>query len=117
MAALIAHPYVMTPSGATVDEAGGDLRLMLFVTGDAPLSHRARGNLEQTLARFAPNDFRCEEVDAFRQPDRALAYGLIAAPALVVESLSGQRHVFYGDLSDRTPLEALLGPLVAMPGC
>lgn len=93
-----------------------DNRLILFVTGDAPRSRRARQNLRAALDRLDLQGIAPEEVDVIREPQRALALGLFANPALVLVTADQRSQFLYGDLSDAERLDAFLEMLVTPSG-
>lgn len=82
--------------------------LILFVTGDAPRSRRARTNLAQALARSGLGDAWPEEIDLLAQPHQITQHGIFATPALVRIDEAGSTAVIYGDLSDAEALERFL---------
>jgi circadian clock protein KaiB len=83
-------------------------RLILFVTGDAPRSLRARANLAETLKRLDIDPTALVEIDLTADPTQTLSYGIFATPALLRASESGRSEVLYGDLSERKTLERFL---------
>jgi circadian clock protein KaiB len=85
--------------------------LVLFVTGDAPRSARARGNLERALEGLDRESLVVEEVDLIQQPQRALDYGVFATPALALVTTEGAQQFLYGDLSDEASLHRFLEPV------
>lgn len=86
-----------------------DVRLILAITNSSPRSNRARANLASFLQKHESLALEPEEVDILARSDQALALGLFASPALVLQSETGERHVLYGDLSDRDALAHFLG--------
>ncbi|MFO7858514.1 MAG: circadian clock KaiB family protein [Ectothiorhodospiraceae bacterium] len=85
-----------------------DEQLILFVTGEAPRSRRARANLAQALtaAGGASADYR--EIDLTREPQRMVEYGIFATPALALVGPDGLISVLYGDLSGEAALQQFL---------
>lgn len=83
-------------------------RLILFVTGDAPRSRRAKANLAETLERLEIEPTELVEIDLTADPTQTLSYGIFATPALLRASESGRSEVLYGDLSERKTLERFL---------
>jgi len=88
-----------------------DYRLILFVTGEAPRSQRARANLDAALERLRAHDTGCEEVDLIQSPQRALDTGIFATPALALIDARGNQQLLYGDLSDDTRVDRFLTPV------
>lgn len=86
-------------------------QLMLFVTGDAPRSRRARTNLGSALQQMGLNELRPLEVDLLAHPEETITYSVFATPALLRTDASGEISVLYGDLTDRDKLRDFLGDL------
>jgi circadian clock protein KaiB len=84
--------------------------LILFVTGDAPRSRRARQNLARALEQLGLSGAEAREVDLIAEPGQTLAYGIFATPALLRPGSNGEAEVLYGDLSEREALERFLSP-------
>jgi circadian clock protein KaiB len=82
--------------------------LVLFVTGDAPRSRRARANLAAALAGRGLDPADVREIDLLREPERTVEYGIFATPALLQVTESGPGTVLYGDLSETERLERFL---------
>lgn len=87
-----------------IDEA----ELLLFVTGDAPRSRRARANLEDALTATGRGDTAVCEIDLLVEPQHTFDYGIFATPALVRPARRGENATLYGDLSNRQRLERFL---------
>lgn len=85
-----------------------DHRLILFVTGDAPRSQRARKNLADALGKQTTLTDTHQEVDLLQDPERALEHGVFATPALGLMTPEGRLHLLYGDLSDEASLNRFL---------
>ena len=85
--------------------------LVLFVTGDAPRSRRARENLARALELDGFRPEVVHEVDLILMPSRAIDEGIFATPALLRRGGDGARAVLYGDLSDETQLHRFLADL------
>ena len=98
----------MTDRADPVTEAQREL--ILFVTGDAPRSRRARQNLAHALEQLGLSGAETREVDLIAEPGQTLAYGIFATPALLRPGANGQAEVLYGDLSEREALERFLSP-------
>lgn len=88
-------------------------QLMLFVTGGAPRSHRARANLSRALDELGLSDIEPLEVDLLEQPEQTITYSVFATPALLRVDEDGGVHVLYGDLTNETTLRNFLGDLAA----
>lgn len=85
-----------------------DEQLILFVTGDAPRSRRARANLAQALTAADGTSPDYQEIDLTREPQRMVEYGIFATPALASVGPGGLVAVLYGDLSNETALHRFL---------
>jgi len=84
-------------------------KLILFVTGDAPRSRRARANLSAALASMGLENLRPMEVDLLAHPQQTLTYSVFATPALLRTGDSGEVSVLYGDLTEQAKLRDFLG--------
>lgn len=84
--------------------------LILAVAGDAPRSCRARDNLRRALETLDA-DVQPREIDLLTEPEHALAYGIMATPALM-HVRGGDNAVLYGDLSDEVRLTRFLKGLL-----
>lgn len=91
-----------------MNATGAAERLILFVTGDAPRSRRARRNLTAALEALGVQTVAAQEIDLTAEPEQTLAYGVFATPALLKEGQGQGADVLYGDLSDRQALEQFL---------
>lgn len=87
--------------------------LTLFVTGDAPRSRRARANLAAALRRAGGDAATVTEVDLLADPQRALANGIFATPALMLDTGGREPIVMYGDLSEHGKLDSFLSEWLA----
>jgi circadian clock protein KaiB len=85
-------------------------RLILFVTGDAPRTSRARANLSSALAQTGLDGWPLE-IDLLKEPAQAIAFGMFATPALLLIDETRGRAVLYGDLSDERALRQFLDEL------
>ncbi|MGM0951659.1 MAG: circadian clock KaiB family protein [Pseudomonadota bacterium] len=85
--------------------------LMLFVTGTAPRSQRARASLAQMLERLNCNDIQPCEIDLLEQPRQAIKHSVFAAPSLLKVGPDGETSVLYGDLSEEERLRRFLSDL------
>jgi circadian clock protein KaiB len=88
-------------------------KLILFVTGDAPRSRRARENLAKALDSLDFHDVKPMEVDLLTQPEQTITYSVFATPALLRTDDKGRISVLYGDLTDERKLLDFLGDLPA----
>jgi len=87
-------------------------RLILFVTGNAPRSRRARSNLASALNSLGHDSDAALEIDLLAQPEQTVAYSLFATPALLrTDDESGEIAVLYGDLSNDSKLLEFLRDL------
>jgi circadian clock protein KaiB len=97
--------------------ASGDARespvpeLILFITGNAPRSHRARKNLTAALASHDLESIEPLEIDLMKHPEHTGTYSVFATPALLRTDDSGNVQVLYGDLSDERKLSDFLGEI------
>ena len=82
--------------------------LMLFVTGNAPRSVRARKNLAAALDSLGLDSVEAMEIDLLARPEKTVAYSVFATPALLRMDEGGQMQVLYGDLSEDTKLREFL---------
>ena len=85
-------------------------RLILFVTGDAPRTGRARSNLSSALAQTGLDGWP-REIDLLKDPSQAIAFGMFATPALLRADQTLDRVVLFGDLSDERALRQFLDEL------
>jgi circadian clock protein KaiB len=83
------------------------LRLRLYVSGNAPNSRRAIANAKAMCAAHFASRHDLQIVDMLKDPDMALADGIIVSPTLLKLSPHPTARVV-GDLSDTARvLEAL----------
>lgn len=76
-----------------------ELRLRLYVTGNAPNSLRAIANARAICGEHFASAYKLEIVDLLEQPERASTDGVVVTPTLVkVSPLPRQRLI--GNLSD-----------------
>ena len=80
----------------------------LYVAGDAPNSLRAVANLRDLCREHAPDQHEIEIVDVIREPQRALADGVLLTPT-VVRLAPGPTRRIVGNLSQRETVLATLG--------
>lgn len=85
--------------------------LMLFVTGNAPRSVRARKNLAAALDSLDLDSVEAMEIDLLARPEQTVTYSVFATPALLRMDEDGQMQVLYGDLSEDTKLREFLRDL------
>jgi circadian clock protein KaiB len=81
----------------------------LYVAGDTPNAAQALANLLAICRVHAPGRHDIEVVDVFREPERALADGVLVTPAVVKVS-PGPVRTIVGILSRPRPLLELLAP-------
>jgi len=93
-----------------------DHQLLLFATGDAPRSQRARANLANALERVGLQGLEPEEVDLLQQSELAFQYGVFATPALALVTPKGRQQLLYGDLADEDRLFGFLAALNDVSG-
>ena len=90
------------------DKAGDVLSLRLYVAGDGPNSSEARANLQSLLKEQPAASYQLEVVDFLREPQRALADGVIVTPTLVRLAPLPVRKII-GTLRDTLTVLAALG--------
>lgn len=83
-------------------------KFRLYVAGDAPNSTQAIANLGVLCREHLPERHDIEVVDVLRDPQRALADGVLLTPLLVKLSPAPIRKIV-GNLSQRVPLLQALG--------
>lgn len=85
--------------------------LILFVTGNAPRSRRARRNLAEVLESLDLESVEPLEIDLMEHPEHTVTYSVFATPALLRTDDTGDVQVLYGDLSDESKLSDFLDGL------
>lgn len=85
--------------------------LMLFVTGNAPRSQRARKNLASALESLGLDSVKPLEIDLLSHPEYTVSYSVFATPALLRTGDDANMQVLYGDLSDEAKLRDFLRSL------
>jgi circadian clock protein KaiB len=88
------------------------LRLRLYLAGDAPNSLAAHANLRAALADLPEGDVHLEIIDVLQHPERGLQDGVLMTPMFVRLAPEPERRIL-GNLSARA---ALLGVLGLDPG-
>ncbi len=88
-----------------------DSSLTLFVSGEAPSSHRAHRNLTAALEARGLDKTPVRQIDVLHEPQQAIRCGVFAAPALMLIGTSGHRRLLYGDLSDADSLRDFLSTI------
>ncbi|TVO62319.1 hypothetical protein FPL09_01005 [Spiribacter vilamensis] len=86
-------------------------RLILFVTGNAPRTQRARANLARMLEEIGRDDLTPYEIDLLQQPQEGLTYSVFATPSLLKTDDEHGGSLLYGDLSDDDRLYRFLADL------
>ena len=79
----------------------------LYVAGDAPNSAQAVANLDALCSEHLPERHEIEIVDVLRDPNRALAEGVLLTPMLVRSSPAPVRKII-GNLSEQKTLLQIL---------
>ena len=83
-------------------------KFRLYVADDTHNSAQAIANLRAICVRYMPDHHEIEIIDVFKEPERALADGILMTPTLVkVEPMPEQRIV--GVLSDISVVLRALG--------
>jgi len=90
------------------DDAKQDVRVRLYLAGDAPNSLVALANLRAVIAEYADVRADVEIVDILTDPERGLRDGVFVTPMLVKFEPSPVRFVL-GSLCDRRFLLTVLG--------
>ncbi|TQE99671.1 MAG: hypothetical protein FKY71_07455 [Spiribacter salinus] len=85
--------------------------LILFVTGNAPRTVRARANLSRVLREMGLDSIKPQEVDLLETPQEGLTYSIFATPSLLRTDSGGDEGLLYGDLSDTDRLRRFLADL------
>lgn len=86
-------------------------RLILFVTGTAPRTQRARRNLARMLEQIGRSDVVPYEIDLLQQPQEGLTYSVFATPSLLKTDDEHGGSLLYGDLSDDNRLHRFLSDM------
>jgi circadian clock protein KaiB len=87
---------------------GNRFSFRLFVAGDSPNSARAVENLKALCDRRLGGQCDREVVDVFREPQRALADGILVTPTLI-KLAPGPVKSVVGDLSQEGAVLLALG--------
>lgn len=82
--------------------------LILFVSGDAPRSNRARNNLEAALEAQDSDSIVPLEIDVLKKPEKTFTYSVFATPALLKIDDNEKISLLYGDLSNEKGLRDFL---------
>jgi circadian clock protein KaiB len=77
-------------------------KFRLYVAGDGPNSSQAVANLGALCREHLPDRHEIEIIDVFREPQRALADGVVLTPMLV-KVLPGPVRKIIGTLSQTKP--------------
>jgi circadian clock protein KaiB len=80
-------------------DTGEQWDLCLYVTGSSPRGQRAIENLRRACEEHLPGRYQIEVVDVLKNPGRAAAGQILAAPT-VVRRLPAPIRKVVGDLSD-----------------
>ena len=83
-------------------------KFRLYVIGNAPNSAKAVSNLTALCRRHLPDRHQIEVIDLMREPERALADGVLMTPTLVKVAPGAEIRIV-GSLSDEPPIVASLG--------
>jgi len=83
-------------------------KFRLYVAGDGPHSTQAIANLRALCGEHLPERHEVEVVDVLRDPQRALADGVMLTPLLVKLSPAPIRKII-GSLSQRASVLQALG--------
>lgn len=85
-----------------------ELRFRLFVAGTALNSSQALANLKAICRAHLPGRHEIEVVDVFKEPERALAEGILMTPTLIKLSPAPVQRII-GTLSETEPVLRTLG--------
>jgi circadian clock protein KaiB len=97
----MSEPYPANDwSGA---ETGEQWDLCVYVTGNSPKSQRATANLRRACEEHLAGRYQIEIVDVLKNPRRAAADQILAAPT-VVRRFPAPIRKLVGDLSDNDRL-------------
>jgi circadian clock protein KaiB len=83
-------------------------KFRLYVAGDAQNSAQAVANLSALCRTELPDRYQIEVVDVFREPQRALADGILMTPTLIKLAPAPVRRIV-GTLSQTQPVLQALG--------
>jgi circadian clock protein KaiB len=75
------------------------LSFILYISSQTPNSIQAEANLKSMCLSNFRDNYHIEIIDVFRQPERALADGIIVTPTLVKVG-PGPKQVIMGNLSN-----------------
>jgi len=84
-------------------------KFRLYIAGDAQNSVQARANLVALCRAHLPDRHDIEVVDVFREPERALADGILMTPTLIKLAPSPAPRRIVGTLSQTQPVLQALG--------
>jgi circadian clock protein KaiB len=98
----------MATSSAVERNVKVQLRVRLYVAGDAPNSLAAVANLRAAVAEFPKHSVDIELIDVLSDPERGLRDGILVTPMLVRSEPLPERRVL-GNLRDRGVLLGALG--------
>ncbi len=84
---------------ATVPTTKADLKLRLYVAGNAPNSVRAIANARAICTEHFPSGYELEIVDLFLHPQRGMDDKILVTPTLL-KLVPGPMQRLIGDLSD-----------------
>ena len=90
-----------------------EFKFRLYVAGDAQNSAQAVANLTALCRTYLRDRHAIEVVNVFREPERALADGILMTPTLLKLAPSPAPRKIIGTLSQTQPLLLALG--VAVP--
>jgi circadian clock protein KaiB len=83
----------------TGDDTGHEWDLVVYVTDGSPKGQRAIDNLRRACEEHLPGRYNIEVVDVLKDPRRAAADQILAAPT-VVRRFPAPIRKLVGDLSD-----------------
>jgi circadian clock protein KaiB len=98
----------MTTTATRPSAAPEPVRLRLYIAGGAPTSLRAIQTLKAICERHPGNAYQLETIDVFREPERAIADGILVTPTLLKLSPAPVRTII-GDLREEATILAVLG--------
>jgi circadian clock protein KaiB len=106
-------PGALLPEVLPLFDTGEQWDLCLYVTGSSPQGQRAIENLRAACEEHLKGRYQIEVVDVLKNPGRAAADQILAAPT-VVRRLPAPIRKVVGDLSDSDHL--LMGLEVPQSG-
>jgi circadian clock protein KaiB len=89
-------------------KSGAFFEFRLYVVGSGINCEQAKANLVEICDKYLPNRHRIEIIDIYRNPDRAIADGVLLTPTVIKVAPLPVRHIL-GSLADLPPVLDALG--------